>query len=321
MSGLVAQGQDPADERDTAKHAATVRELVERFERERITNRKASTAKEYRRQLERHILPALGAIPIAKVTRNDIARFHHARREQPYQANRLLALLSTLFNFAEKYDLRPAGSNPCRHVERYREQSRERSLSAAELVRLGLALGDLVREGKVGPWAAAALRLLALTGARKSEILGLRWTEVDIEQGKLRLGDSKTGRKTILLNAPALQVLAGLPRVEGNQFVIVGQLEGRALFDLNGPWREVRKRADLGTARIHDLRHKFASVGAEVGLSLPMIGALLGHKVAQTTLRYAHLMTDPQRRAAELIGAQIPAEVWTGSPAAIEVAK
>ncbi len=316
LAGLVAHGKDPADERDAGKQAATVRTLVERFDRERIANRKASTAREYKRELEHDILPALGAIPVAKVTRADVARFHEARRKRPYQANRLLALLSSVFNFAEKCDLRPAGSNPCRHVERYREQSRERYLSEAELVRLGLALGELERENKVTVFAAAALRLLILTGARKGEILGLRWTEVDIAQGVMRLGDSKTGRKTIWLNAPALKIVASLPRVEGNDHVIVGHITGQPLVDINKPWQEVRRRADLGAVRIHDLRHSFASLGAGGGLSLPMIGALLGHKVAETTFRYSHLAAAPQRRAVEMIGAQIPAEVWSGAKAA-----
>jgi integrase len=312
LAGLVAQGEDPADGRDAAKAALTVRGLVERFDRERIAKRKASTAREYRREIEHDILPALGALPVAKVTRADVARFHDARRDHPYQANRLLALTSTLFNFAEKYELRPAGSNPCRHVERFHEDDRERLLSEAELIRLGDALGELERENKISVWAAAALRLLILTGARKGEILGLRWSEVDLEQGALRLADSKTGRKSVWLNAPALQILAGLPRVEGNEFAIVGHRTGQPLVDINKPWREIRRRADLGDLRIHDLRHSFASLGAGAGLSLLMIGKLLGHKVPETTQRYAHLAADPQRRAVELIGSRIPAAVWTG---------
>jgi len=225
-----------------------------------------------------------------------------------------------------------------RGIEKYPERGRERLLSVPELTRLG----DAIREGEtvgipyevdatkpkakharkpenrrtiIGPHAAAALRLLIFTGARLREILGLRWEWVDLERGLLLLPDSKTGKKSIVLNAPAMKVLAELPRL--GAYVIAGQSAGRdeeaPRPDLNRPWRAVVKRAGLAGVRLHDLRHTHASFGAGAGLGLPIIGKLLGHAQATTTARYAHLDFDPLRRASEHIGSRLAAAM--GEPA------
>ena len=171
------------------------------------------------------------------------------------------------------------------------------------------------RRTVIGQHAAAAIRLLTLTGARLREILRLRWEHVDFERGLLFLPDSKTGKKAIVLNAPAMAVLAALPRV--GAYVIAGQDAGteseKPRADLNKPWRAIRKRAGLDGVRIHDLRHTHASIGAGAGLGLPIIGKLLGHTKASTTQKYAHLDTDPLRRASDHIGAHIAAAM--GEPA------
>jgi integrase len=148
---------------------------------------------------------------------------------------------------------------------------------------------------------------LLLTGARKNEILSLKWRDVNLERRLLELADSKTGEKTIYLNAPAVALISELPRVEGNPYVLPGGRAGSNLQTLDKPWSAIRGRAGLDDVRLHDLRHSFASVGVAGGLSLPLIGALLGHRQTMTTARYAHLSADPVRAANETVGAIIAA--------------
>ena len=204
--------------------------MLDQFMTEHVkSKRKASTAREYQRIAKLYIVPRLGRRPIGDIKRQDVAKLHHELASKPYQANRTLALLSKFFNWAEKHGLRPDGSNPCRHIEKYRESRRERFLSEAELARLGDALREAERNNSATPWTIAAIRLLIFTGARLSEILTLEWDHVDEEHGLLVLPDSKTGKKAIRLNVPARQVLEGIPRFEGNPFVICGERPGRIL--------------------------------------------------------------------------------------------
>lgn len=308
LLGLVAIGRDPATERATSAAMPTIAEFSERYLREYAEpHKKSLSVREDQGNLRRAILPALGSLRLDKITRADIARFHVARHDTPSNANRCLALLSHMFTMAEKWGLRPDNSNPCRHVERFKENKRERYLSEAEMARLGAALGEVESDGSESAIAVAAIRLLVFTGCRVSEIKTLRWEHVNFETGAIRLPDSKTGAKTVVLNAPARELLASLPRIEGNPHVIFGIRKGAHLTDLDHPWQRIRKRAGLDDVRLHDLRHSFASVGAASGESLLIIGALLGHTRATTTQRYAHLSNDPMRAASEAIGARIAA--------------
>lgn len=300
--GAAAGGADPASMRAAERTAPMVADLIERFLAEHAdAKRKPRTAVEYRRLMALHVLPALGNRKVASISRADVAKLHHAGRATPYQANRVLAVLSKAFALAEVWGLRPDGSNPCRGVERYREAKREAMLTAAELARLG----DALAAHRGPPAVVAAIRLLIFTGARLSEILGLRWGEVDLERGEARLADSKTGAKTLHLPPPALRVLTALPRIDGNPFVITGHRAGAPLINLQKPWRAIRTAAGLPSLRVHDLRHAFASVGAGAGLGLPIIGKLLGHSQPATTARYAHIAADPAKAAAAAIAGQI----------------
>jgi integrase len=308
--GQVAHGEDPAAAKAEAKAAPLVSDLVVKFLAEEVeTKCKASTAREYRRLLDRIVLPELGKNRVGDITRQDVAKFHHAHRTAPVEANMGLAVTSIMFNFAERIDWRPSGSNPCRHIERYRRRRHERFLSADELGRLGAVL--TAYDG--APYAVAAIRLLIFTGARRGEILGLRWDWIDFERGEARLPDSKTGAKTLHLPPPALAVLAELPRIEGNPHVIVGGTPGEALVNLDRPWREIRRQAGLNDVRLHDLRHAFASVAVASGMGLPIIGKMLGHSQAATTARYAHLASDPVKAAAAAVASKIAAAMSTGT--------
>ena len=299
-------GKDLAARNRPDAKAPTMRELGKRFLDEYVpAHCKASTAEEYRRSVELFIDPRIGKRWVPDIQRSDIAALHHDMRETPYQANRTLGVLSKMFNLAELWGLRPDGSNPCRHVKRFREEKRERFLSDAEYRRLGATLKEIEQDGSETPSAVAAVRLLMLTGCRLSEIQTLRWEHVDLEAGELRLPDTKTGAKAVHLGGPAIAVLRGLDRREDNPWVIAGRKPGSHLTDLQHPWRRIRARAGLDDVRIHDLRHSFASGGLLVGEGLPMIGKLLGHTQVQTTARYAHLANDPVKAAANRIASRI----------------
>ncbi len=303
----VDRGGDPAADRVNARHALKFAEFAERYMTDYVPGKKKpSTLETDRINLQRHILPALGTLPVAAITRADVVRLHQEMKNTPGAANRTLDLLSHMLNVAENWGLRPDGTNPCRHVERYKPVKRERYLSSDELARLGHALTEAESTGTERRDAVAAIRLLILTGCRRSEILTLRWEHVDFESGCLRLPGSKTGAKIIHLNAPALEVLNGLtPKPSG--WVITGAKEGAHLVNLKKPWYRIRKKAGLDDVRLHDLRHSFASVGVSGGLSLPVIGALLGHSQPATTARYAHLAADPLQQATNMIGEHIAA--------------
>jgi len=328
--GSVAHGADPAAQRAADKRASTLAEVAEQFLTEHVEAKRAkSSAKSYRDLLERLAIPDLGKRKAEKITSAEIQRLHSKHGHSPYQANRLLRVLSSLFGFAAKVHVVPVGFNPCRGIEYFPEEGRERYLSTLELAQIGEAIREAEtiglpytvdalkpkakhaakednRRTVIGPHAAGALRLLIFTGARLREILHLKWEHIDFERGLL-LPTSKTGKKTIVLNAPSLAILTALPQV--GAYVIAGTSAGtndeKPRSDLKKPWKAIAKRARLEDVRIHDLRHTHASVGAGMGLGLPIIGKLLGHTQSATTQRYAHLDDDPVRKASEQIGSRL----------------
>jgi len=325
--GAVAHGHDPAGEKATERATLTISELADRFMSEHVEQkRKPGTAIFYRHLLDNVIKPEFGATKADKVTRAQVARLHGSLKKTPFQANRVMAIIGSMYAFAGRSGVVPEGVNPARRIEQFKEHRRERFLTSVELERLGSAIREAETKGipwnveerkpkakhlpkaknrftKIGPFVAAAIRLLLFTGCRLREILHLKWEQVDLERGLLFLADSKTGRKTVILNAPALAVLTGLDRV--GSYVVPGDNSEKPRADLKRPWKAVAKRAGLDGVRLHDLRHTYASFGAGGGLGLPIIGKLLGHTQASTTQRYAHLDADPLRRASEAIGGRI----------------
>jgi integrase len=246
LLAAVKDGKDPAGDRQRGRKALTVAELAQRFDKEHIAVRlKPGTAREYCRNLRRFILPAIGRMKVADVTKADIAQFHHELRHIPYQANRNLEVISKMFTLAELWGLRPDGSNPRRHIKKYPEQKRERYLSPAELSALGEALSRAEQEGAEDPYAIAAIRLLIFTGCRLNEIMTLKWAYVDFKGRCLRLPDSKTGARIVHLGAPALDVFSRLERRPGNPWVICGKNLATRRTDLQPPWQRLRKRATV----------------------------------------------------------------------------
>ena len=299
-------GVDPAAERDAARSRVTMGALADRFLEEHVSNHcKASTARDYRRSIRLYIAPRFAKRDVTDIERRDIAALHHDMRATPYQANRTLAVLSKMFSLAELWGLRPDGSNPCLHVNRYREEPRERLLNQDEFARLGRVLDAIDEDGSEIRSAVTAIRLLMLTGCRLSEIQTLRWEHVDLEAGELHLPDSKTGSRIIPLAPAAVRVLAALPHESDNPWVIAGKKAGSHLIDLQHPWRRIRARAGLDGVRIHDLRHSFTSRAVALCESLPMIGKLLGHNKIDTTARYAHLARDTVKASASRVGDSI----------------
>jgi integrase len=244
-------------------------------------------------------------------------------------ANRVQALLSKMFELAEEWKYRPINSNPCRGAKRFSEHKIERYLSTEEFHRLGQALADaetgrLIVEQlpttpisrkrggqkKTGPrsenkYAIAAIRLLILTGCRLGEILKLQWSQIDLDRRLLILADSKTGAKTVYLSDEAIRVINSIQRIDKISHVFPGKNPSEPIQTIRKPWENICKAAGIANIRLHDLRHSFASVGAASGLSLPMIGALLGHTQPNTTARYAHLAASPLHQAVETISRKI----------------
>jgi integrase len=317
----VARGIDPAAAKRDARADISVAELCELYLTEGVRTKKASTLEMDRTRIKRHVLPLIGRKRLKTLTRADIERFmsevaagRTARTEKTKPrgrsivrggegvANRTLGMLGAILQFSVERGLRP--DNPARNVRKFKEGTRARFLSNDEIARLGEALRLALADG-ANPYAVAAIRLLILTGCRKSEILKLRWDEVDLAGGFLRLADSKTGAKQVYLGAPAKAVLVELPRQANSTFVLCSEQDGKHFVGLQKVWSRIRKRSGLCDVRLHDLRHSFASVGARSGESLLVIGKVLGHATSAATARYAHLSNDPVRRASESITRQI----------------
>ena len=212
-------------------------------------------------------------------------------------------------SLAETWELVPRGRNPRRAVNHYREQSRERFLSPEEYRSVGAALKAAEARGWMWPPAIAAIRLLMLTGYRKSEIMTLRWKHVDLDRAEMRIVNGKTGDRTVHLSPSAVDVLTALPRLPDNPWVVPGAKPGTHMADIDGAWQSICAKAGLHDVRIHDIRHSFASRALALGEGLPIIGRLLGHRRVETTTRYAHLARDSVRESAERIAVSIAADI------------
>ena len=318
----VALGQDPARKRSTERAMPTFAEFGERYLTEEAeTKLKPRSVVNYRIYLRKHAVPIIGTRKLDALDSGDVAKMHRKiGKTTPMTANRVVEFIGSVYRYAAVCGFVAKGHNPASQVQAFREQRRERYLNSVELARLGDAIREAETTGirwvvdkdqpnakhipksgrtKIGPHVAAAFRLLILTGARLREILELKWDYVDLQRGLLLLPDSKTGRKAIILNGPAIEILNKLPRVDS--YVIPSDIEGQPRHDLNKPWKLISTRSELTGVRIHDLRHTHASCGAGAGFGLPIIGKLLGHSQPATTARYAHLDNDPLRRASNAI--------------------
>jgi integrase len=325
LLAAVADGGDPATDRAEAKQALSVADLAKLYLAEgpaEKPNKKASSWATDRSNIERHVVPLLGRKMANALKQADIAKFQAdvaagktkadiktGRRGRAIveggrgTAARCLAVVGAMLQFAVGRKLIPA--NPAKGVPLLKGEKKERFLSETEVTRLANAVSGMEAQGKLSATAASAIRLLMLTGCRKSEILSLRWEWVDFERGCLRLPDSKTGAKVVPLAASAMELLSELPR--NSEYVLPAAKGAGPYTGLQKDWERVRDRAELHGLRLHDLRHSFASFAVADGNTLFMVGKVLGHKQARTTEVYAHLADDPLRAVADRTAARIAA--------------
>jgi integrase len=303
-------GADPVGEHHESRTAATVADLADRFLQEYAPRKRPSTQRDYQQQITVDIKPAIGRMKVAGVSYADIDALHRKiSARAPVHANRVLALLSRMFSLAIRWGLR--SDNPVKGVERNQEHKRQRYLTGAELARLTTALAELRDQG-----AANVVRLALLTGCRRGEALAARWADFELAAGVWTKPGATTKQKTthrVPLSAAACQLLAEMKAQAGDSEWLFPARFTPHRLDIDDAWAILRKTAGIPDVRLHDVRHTFASVLASSGLSLPIIGQLLGHTTAQTTLRYSHLLDDPLRaateRAAAVITGKAPAKV------------
>jgi integrase len=304
-------GADPIGEQEASRSAPTVADLCARFEQDYIPRKRATTQRVYRQQIAADIVPALGRMKVAAVTHADVDGWHRRLSARaPTHANRTLAVLSRMFSIAIRWGWRV--DNPCKGVERNQEEKRHRYLTGAEMARLSTALAELRDQD-----AANAVRLLLLTGARRGELLAAKWGDIDLGAGlwsKPAATTKQKKRHQVPLSEAACRLLAEMrAQADDDAEYLFPARGGGHRPHINEAWIRVRKAAKLGGVRLHDLRHTYASVLASAGLSLPVIGALLGHATPVTTHRYAHLFSDPLRQATErasaIITGKSPADV------------
>lgn len=324
LLGQVKNGGDPAANRVADRQCMTVAELCDLYIAEGCATKKASTIYTDRGRIERHIKPLLGRKKAKDLTAGDIQAFlvDVARGKTACDlktgargraivvggkgtASRTVGLLGGIFSFGKQRGI--CSANPTHGVRRFPDNRNNRFLSQIEIRALGYGLMVMEDTKIISPTMANAIRLLLLTGCRKGEVLSLRWANVDFEEGYLRLPESKTGAKAIALGASALELLGRLPRFSGWVFP-AARGKGHAV-GLQHAWEDLREWCGLDGVRLHDLRHSFASVGAGAGDSLLIIGELLGHRDPKTTIRYAHVATNPAKAAADRISGEIAAHL------------
>jgi integrase len=301
--GQVAHGEDPATDRKHMNMLVSMEDLAQNYlERHGYKKRKKSLYED-KKLLQNVILPTLGKLKVSFVTRRDIEALHKSLQNKPYQANRALALLSKMFSLAISWDWRE--SNPVLGIERYQEEKRDRWLDQEELNRLWTVLDQYPMH-----LTAYVFKFLLLTGARKGEALNATWDQFDLDKGVWTKPSHMTKQKKkehLPLSEKAIDLLQTLKKLNKDRsaYLFPGRVPGEPIKEVKTFWSAVLKKAELKNVRVHDLRHTHASHLVSSGLSLSIVGKLLGHTQASTTQRYAHLADEPLRQAAELFGSKV----------------
>ncbi len=307
--GQVAQGKDLTEKKKQIKLLPTMEDLAKNYIERHGYKKRPSSLKGDQGLLRNVILPALGPLKVEHVTRRDIETIHKNFQDTPYKANHSLRLLSKMFNLAISWGWRD--NNPVLGIEKYQEEKRDRWLNEEELDRLWDVLDQYPNH-----LTAYVFKFLLLTGARKGEALGATWDHFDLEKGVWIKPSHLTKQKKkehLPLSEKAIEVLKFVKKLTPNNslYVFPGKVIGKPLQEIKTFWKRVLKEAKLENVRIHDLRHTHASHLVSSGLSLSIVGKLLGHTQASTTQRYAHLADEPLRQAAELFGSKIKKSAQT----------
>ena len=303
-ASIRATGADPVGELEQQRGQPTVADMVARYIEEHLPTKRASTQRDERSMIGKWIMAnGLKSMKVAEVTHDDIDAFHRrvTKAGGPYRANRVIAVLSKMFSLAIRWRWVPA--NPVKGVARNPEAKRQRYLTNGELNQLSAALAASPDQA-----SANVIRFLLLTGARRGETLAAKWSDFDLVEGVWVKPGHTTKTATehrVPLSAPARALLSTLtPMGVNSEFVFPGR-DGKQRYDIKKQWAAICKAAKITGVRVHDLRHTYASVLASSGVSLHVIGGLLGHTQPATTHRYAHLVDDALRAATETAGAII----------------
>lgn len=323
LLGELAHGIDPRESKHKRSLEMTVEQLCEAYFRDACGHKKPATIVNERGKTKRHIVPLLGKTLVSKLNKAAIQKFVYdveAGKTKvdertgprgraivtggPAAANRTFGLLSAILTYAVDLGLRP--DNPAFGVKQFKLPEHNRYLNVDELVRLGAAWKSAEKDG-INLYAILALKLLLLTGCRKSEVLGLQWSWIDIDRGIISLPDSKTGARHIRFGEAAREVLRSIPRLHGSPYVFPSTRDDGRLVGITKLWHTIRAKADLNDVRIHDLRHTFASAAVSGGESVYILASLLGHSQVRTTQRYAHLFPDSVEKAADRTSSGIAA--------------
>jgi len=299
----VSAGEDPSVKTPLKTISPTIEDLAEKYLNLHAASEKSPQSIQGDKYLlKNHILKKFGAQKVENITFEDIQTLHASLHKKQVASNRTLALLHKMFNLAIQWKWRT--DNPVAGIKKYKEHKRTRWLQEDEMKKLLNVLDTSTNQT-----TANVIRLLLLTGARKREVLTATWDQFDLEKGvwTKKAHTTKQRRMEHLpLSSAALSLLKAI-KEEGNDspFLFPGKIEGRPLHDIKKSWATICKQAELIDFRIHDLRHTHASYLVSSGLSLSIVGKLLGHTQVSTTQRYAHLADEPLRQAAELFGSKV----------------
>lgn len=300
--GDVAKGEDPSQKAQVRRAKLSIADLAKEYlEVYAKTNKRAKSYREDQKMLEGIILKRWSDKKVEEITTHDIQHLHYSLRDTPYMANRVRALLSKMFNIAIQWQW--VTDNPTNGVQKYQEQKRSRWLSEEELEKLGDVLENYHNQS-----VASAIWLLILTGSRRSEVLGATWDQFDLEKGIWTKPAHSTKQKRmehLPLSSQVVDLLKEMKEIEEGKYLFPSKIPGQPLQDIKKAWHTICKGAGLEGVRLHDLRHTHASHLVSSGLSLSIVGKLLGHTQASTTQRYAHLADAPLRQAAEFFGDKV----------------